>query len=261
MRMRGTRLGSWLGWLLGGMLGFGVVGPAPAETVNCTAITALPAVITVQGVYCLTGNLTAAIMGGNAIDIQTSNVVLDLNGYKLAGLGAGTGTLTTGIHANNRQNITIKNGTVRGFFNGIFLDDSAGGVSRGHVVEDIRADQNRGAGIFVHGAAILVRNNQVVATGGSTAFGPDEDASGILVKGTATCVLNNDVSDTVKQGAGTARGIYFSGCTGCLAVNNRIMNADKGIEYALGDTGKFRDNLTFGVGTPFTGGTNVGNNN
>ena len=43
-------------------------------------------------------------------------------------------------------------------------------------------------------------------------------------------------------------------------VNNRITTADKGIEYDS-STGKFRDNITFGVTTPFTGGTDIGNNN
>src|SRR5450756_2016927 len=86
--------------------------PAQAETVNCTAITALPAVITVQGIYCFTGDLTTAMTIGSAIDIQTNNVVLDLNGFKLGGLAAGPGTLASGIFANNRQNITIRNGTV-----------------------------------------------------------------------------------------------------------------------------------------------------
>jgi hypothetical protein len=35
--------------------------PAHAETVGCTAIHSLPAVITVQGVYCFTGHLTTAM--------------------------------------------------------------------------------------------------------------------------------------------------------------------------------------------------------
>jgi hypothetical protein len=43
-------------------------------------------------------------------------------------------------------------------------------------------------------------------------------------------------------------------------VNNRITDADLGIDFALG-TGKYRDNLTFGVTTPYNGGTNAGNNN
>ena len=150
-----------------------------AETVNCTPITALPAVITVQGIYCFKGDLTTAMTSGNAIDIQTNNVVLDLNGFKLGGLAAGLGTSAVGIHADNRQNITIKNGTVRGFFQGILL--GGGGPSQGHVVEDIRADQNTLEGIQVQGAGNIVRNNQVVATGGSTFFGPNANALGIVV--------------------------------------------------------------------------------
>src|SRR5262245_47728812 len=95
--------------------------PARGETVNCTPITSLPAVITVQGIYCLTGNLNTAITSGTAITIDANNVVLDLNGFKLGGLAAGPGTLAFGIRAVNRANITIKNGTVRGFFYGISL--------------------------------------------------------------------------------------------------------------------------------------------
>src|SRR5450759_953036 len=114
--------------------------PAQAETMNCTPSTALPAVITVQGIYCFTADLATAMTSGNAIDIQTSNVVLDLNGFKLGGLAAGPGTSAFGIHAFDRQNITIRNGTIRGFRQAIVLDDS--GTSEGHLVEDIRADHN-----------------------------------------------------------------------------------------------------------------------
>ena len=232
--------------------------PARAETVNCTAITSLPALITVQGIYCFTGNLSTSIATGNAIDIQTNNVIVDLNGFKLGGLGAGPGTVAIGIHALNRQNLTIKNGTIGGFLHGVFLQDS--GLSAGHVVEDIRADQNTYTGIQVIGTGDIVRNNQVVATGGSTVTGTTNgNAFGIIVQGSGVRVLNNDVMTTTKVGAGLGYGIFFnSGATG-LAVNNPITVADRGIEYA-GSTGKYRDNLTFGVTTPFTGGTAVGTN-
>jgi hypothetical protein len=234
--------------------------PARTETVNCMAITVLPAIITVQGIYCFTGNLTTAITTGIAIDIQTSNVVLDLNGFKLGGLAAAPGTTAYGIHALDRQNITIKNGTIRGFFRGILLDNS--GASQGHVVEDIRADLNTFIGIRVDGAGNIVRNNQVVATGGTTVFGANANAFGLFVQGAGPRVLNNDVIDTVKQGTGTATGIFLGdgGVSSGLAVNNRITVADIGIDFSLG-TGKYRDNLTIGVTTPYTGGTDVGNNN
>jgi copper-binding protein NosD len=239
-----------------------VVGAAPAraETVNCTPILALPAVITVQGIYCFTGDLATAMTSGNAIDIQTNNVVLDLNGFKLGGLAGGLGTTAVGIYALDRQNITIKNGTIRGFQMGIFLDDT--GLSQGHVVEDIRADLNTFMGIQVRGTGNIVRNNQVVATGGSTAFGANAYAFGIVVShGYGPRVLNNDVINTRGQGTGIGRGISLQVEDGGLAVNNRITGADIGLEY-LG-TGKYRDNLTFDVTTPFepSFAVDAGNNN
>jgi hypothetical protein len=234
-------------------------GPAGAETVNCTPITTLPTVITVQGLYCFTGHLSTAMTAGAAIEIATNNVVLDLNSFKLGGLAAGPGTLATGIYADNRQNIIIKNGTIRGFLHGILLKHTGG--SQGHIVEDIRADQNTYIGLFVGGAGNIVRNNQIVQTGGSTTFGATADAIGIYVTGPGPRVTNNDVINSVKQGAGTEWGIYLNPVTGGLTIDNRITQVDQGIDYVSGSTGKYRDNLTFDVTTPFTGGTDAGNNN
>jgi len=231
---------------------------AHAETVNCTAITSVPVVITVQGIYCFTGHLATAIASGSAIDIQTNNVILDLNGFKLGGIAAGTGTNAIGIHAANRLNITIKNGTVRGFLEGIFLQDS--GASQGHVIEDIRADLNTFVGIEVNGSGNIVRNNQVVTTGGSKTFGANANAIGISVAGSGPRVINNDVITVVKQGLGTSHGIFLGNVVGGMVVGNRITSVDVGVEYASG-TGKYRDNLTFAVTTSFAGGTDAGNNN
>ena len=234
-----------------------VAGPTPGETINCTPITTLPAVITVQGVYCFKGNLQTGMTSENAIDIQTNNVVLDLNGFKLGGLSAGLGTNTFGIYALERQNITVKNGTIRGFRQGIVLDGFL--ASQGHIVEDIRADQNTQVGIHVGGSGNIVRNNQVVATGGTINFGPNADVFGIYATGPGTRVLNNDVIATVPTGLGTAYGIFFLSGADAIAVNNRISTTAVGIDF--GDTGKYRDNLTLGVSIPFLGGTNAGNNN
>jgi hypothetical protein len=237
-------------------------GPAQAETINCTPITAVPIVITVQGVYCFTQNLATNMTSGNAIEIQANNVILDLNGWKLGGQAAGLGTGAFGIVATDRRNITLKNGTVRGFFMGISLTDSGSGASEGHVVEDIRADHNTFLGIAVQGRGILIRNNLVVATGGTTPnFAGNASAVGIYAAGTGPRVLNNDVIDTTKQGAGIARGILFTlNTSGGLAENNRITNADVGIEYNPA-SGKYSDNLTTAdVPTPYVGGTDAGNN-
>ncbi len=120
-------------------------------------------------------------------------MVLDLNDFKLGGLAAGTGTNAVGTHAHNRQNITIKNGTVPGFLTGIELVNS--GASQGHIVEDIRADRNMIRGIEVQGSGNTVRNNQVVATTGTTVAGPNAEAIGIVVAGgSGSRVLNNDAT-------------------------------------------------------------------
>jgi hypothetical protein len=74
-----------------------------AETLNCTSITSLPATINTQGVFCLTGNLGTNISSGNAIYITANNVTLDLNGWKVGGQAAGTGTDAYGIYIQRRR--------------------------------------------------------------------------------------------------------------------------------------------------------------
>src|SRR5262245_41245669 len=157
---------------------------ARAETTQCTPVTSLPAVITVQGVYCLTGDLSISITSGIAIEIAANNVVLDLNGHKIGGLGAGLGTTVLGIVAYSRQNVTIKNGSLRGFLVGIYLYDSFFyTTSQGHVIEDIRADQNTFVGFWTMGRGLIIRNNLVVATGGTTSRGPEADAYAMVLSG------------------------------------------------------------------------------
>jgi hypothetical protein len=225
-----------------------------AETTNCTAVTTVPAVISTPGVYCLTGNLVTNMASGNAIDIQANNVVLDLNGFRVAGLAAGAGTQARGIYSLNHQNITIKNGIVRGFLVGIFLEGSSG---QGHLVEDILADLNTMVGIGIGGHRSIVRNNRIVSTGGGTGA---PFALGIIIDGSGNRVINNDIMN-VFHPASQAAGISFEGFANVdsLAVGNRITAAPAGI--AIEGTGKYQGNLTSGVSMPYIGGTDAGNNN
>ncbi|GMR06020.1 MAG: hypothetical protein BMS9Abin25_0601 [Gammaproteobacteria bacterium] len=260
-----------------------------AETVNCTPITdlPLPTVITSQGVYCFTGNMITRKTSGNAIEIQANNVTIDLNGWKLGGLPAGAGTTVNGIYASNRKKITIRNGTIRGFYQGILLDDSYPyTTSQGHLIEDIRADRNTFKGMYILGNDNIVRRNRVVNTGGSTV---NSSAFGIHLEGFRGRVLNNDISGTAATPTGVegygllltsadgavvegnriddvsspinATGIYIQGSNGVLAAGNRITRADFGIYFDRSSSGKYMDNLTSIVTIPFTAGTSVGTNN
>ncbi len=247
--------------LLAALALLGPAAPAKAETINCTPINAVPAVITLPGNYCLTHALVTSMTSGYAIDIQANNVVIDFNGFRLGGLGAGPGTDAMGIHALNRQNITVRNGTIRGFLLAILIESSGG--SQGHLIEDVRADLHTVGGIQVQGTGSIIRNNQVVAVGGSTrVLGPDVYITGVVVVGNGNRVINNDVITIMPTGGRPSAGVVVYNGSDGLVLNNRITNAgDYGIVFGIAGTGKYRDNLTSAVTTPYTGGTDAGNNN
>jgi hypothetical protein len=260
-------------------------GPARAETTICTVISSLPYTINAQGSYCLDRNLSysANVPGGAAITISVDFVVLDLNGFKVGGGGAGPSTQTTGVLTTNHKNVTVKNGNIRGFYRGVYLRETVASTSQGHLVEDIRADQNTFEGIHVEGRGNVVRNNQVVDTTGTT-FDPNSNTAGLNVVGPGSRILNNDVTETVAMGTGTAYGILAVDADGAVIENNRVGNSvvvttsvgiqinssgdvmvafsrlarlDSGIVFDGASTGKYTENVTSGVTHPYSGGTDI----
>jgi parallel beta-helix repeat protein len=203
-----------------------------AETINCTAITSLPSIITTQGVYCLSGDLATDMATGNSIEIQTNNVTIDLNGHKLGGAAAGPGTTAIGIYALDRNNITIRNGTIRGFRFGILLEDNSTGFasSGGHVLEELRTDANTIVGLYVFGRGNIIRNNQVLNTGGSTIVNP---VFGILADGPSTRLMSNDVNGTNGGTSNSAYGIYVASAPNSFIENNRISDGNGSTAYGI----------------------------
>jgi len=205
------------------------VAPARAETYHTcgTVIASLPTVISSQGVYCLTHDLATAITSGNAIDIQTNNVTIDCNGYKIGGLAAGSTSAAFGIHASDtRVNITVRNCGIRGFQDGIKLD-----VGSGHLIEDNRLDNNLYVSLYVYGENNTVRRNRIYDTGGYVAANTatamvvaadviDNTISGVFAANTTTSLTGiemqgpntvasgNRVSGLALTGAGTGIGIF-----------------------------------------------------
>lgn len=241
--------------------------PAGAQDQACDNLISLPAAqtatftISAPGIYCLATDVIMAVSftSGNAIQINANYVTLDLNGHKVHGAAAGGATQAVGIFASGRRNITIKNGTVWGFSVGIQLSASSVTTLAGYVIDGVRAELNRNIGINLAGANGIVRNSVVANTGPTTSAGP-HDATALLVQSHGGRVLNNDILTVTPAGGGSGFGIFVIGGAGVLVVGNRITTADNGVVY-LASTGKYRDNLTSDVGTPFTGGTNAGNNN
>ncbi len=261
---------------------------AGAETTVCTEITSAPYTISTQGVYCLNGNLETNLASGNAIIITVNNVVIDLNGHKIGNLAAGPTTTAIGIYANQRQNITVKNGTIRGFERGIWLHDTTPYItSQGHIIEGIRADLNTYIGIEVLGRGNIIRNNIVVSTGRTDLT--NSFAYGIYVAGPGNRVINNDVYETKEYGTYSAYGIAGIACDGAVIDNNRVGNAAIGTGISFGasldsaddvlltnnkitrmnygiyfgaSTGAYMNNLVYGATTAaFNGGTAAGSTN
>jgi len=171
-----------------------------AETINCTPITSVPVIITAQAIYCLTGKLGTSQTSGTAITINANNVTIDLNGWKVDDGAAGTGTQAYGIYS-TANNVTIKNGIVRGFFWGIDL------TGNGAVVQDMLVDSNTYVGITADGLGPLVKNNQVVNTGSDTSSA----VFAIDAEGTSATIIYNTVAGMTVTSGGNEYGILLYG--------------------------------------------------
>ena len=213
-----------------------------AETINCTPITSVPVTITAQGLYCLTGNVATSQTTGNAITINANNVTLDLNGWKVGGQGAGLGTQAFGI-VSSSNNVTIKNGIVRGFYWGIEL------TGNGAVVQGMLVDSNIYVGITADGLGALVENNQVVNTGSDTLSA----VFAIDAEGTSATIINNTVAGMTVTSGGSEYGIlmYGGGTARDNVISNTALPSGGGSSYGIYQTGTAINNtvteLTYGI--------------
>ena len=225
---------------------------ASADTFEtCTGtITALPAVITTQGTWCLANDLATGVTSGDAVTIATNNVTIDCNGYKLGGLSAGTGTLTIGIHATGRANATVRGCSIRGFHQGVLFEGAGGG----HAVEDNRFDGNTWVAVAVEGDGSLVQRNRIADTGGSTVSGSPVGIRTLY----SVDILDNTIRDVFATavGDGGAYGIVTSdNPDGQIARNRvrRILKYDTGVAFGIrNDTAgriSLRDNEVIGDGS------------
>jgi hypothetical protein len=216
--------------------------PARAELTQCDGggakgsgagkISTVPYTITAPGVYCLTQKISSNLASGAAITINANNVVLDMNDFAIGNLAAGSATTATGILAIDRQNIVVRNGILRGFFEGVTLahgfefPPATTALAAGHSVENITTDTSYALGILVDGRGASVRNNTVLNTQGSASsrysVGIELDyADGALVE--KNSVLNTDCSNACGAGS-YAYGIYVGSSSGSRIRQNRVMN-------------------------------------
>jgi len=258
-----------------------------AETTIGTAIPSVPYAITKAGVYRFTKNLVFAGISGDAIRIAATDVVIDLNGYELL-CDSGTSNFAAGIECSAESRVTIKDGTVRGFQNGLILGSDYVRLT------DLLVTGCLESGITVVGNHSQILHNRVSQIGISGTY-----AIGITLTGTDGTISENDLQAITQTDTNGhyADGIRIKGCSKIIVTNNRVMDvepsaptkgastgiatvspsdnliligntvltAETGFDLTGGASGEFGDNITGSVTTPYltTSGTmtNIGNNN
>jgi hypothetical protein len=259
-----------------------------AETTTGTKITSLPTVINSPGVYYLARDHKVNLSSSTqyAIEIDASYVTIDLNGHTIANTN-GPSTSAFGIYWDKRKAITIKNGTISGFSAAILnVDVPPYTATRGHLIAGIRFYKNYRWAILLRSAGCNIRNNLILDTGGNT---DGHSSTAIHVEGSNNFITGNTINGLFENGSYSGTGIFIRG-SGYVIENNRIFNLlngpgdsygilismdsyrvfvvnnrisvmDYGIYYTSLSSGRYRDNIVVGCSTPYTGGTDIGNNN
>jgi hypothetical protein len=148
-----------------------------------TKITSLPYVINSPGAYYLGGDLSYS-GNGEGIAVDADNVTLDLMGFTLTSTGSGINNY--GISIRGRNNVEIRNGTVRGWYVGISDHWAMLPIQVRNRVFNIRAEECR-TGVSLSGDGTLIQ--------GCTAISSVLHASGFVIDyGTGIitgCVVKN----------------------------------------------------------------------
>ena len=255
---RGLRIGKGRKlWRIACLAGLFVV-LAPLHGYAQTRITSLPYTITTSGTYVLDGSLDYNSSSAVAIQINASNVTVDLNGNSINNLGAGPATQAVGINAFNKPNVTIRNGQIVGFFRAIQLDgqlESLPPASRSALVEYVRCAFNVDCGIFLTvNYNAVVRNCQISNTGYSPA-GTVNNKQGIGIydaQGFGNLIYQNSI--TQVSGTGIVLG------PNDLADGNFVTGATTGI-FSADPSSKVKNNTVTMTTTPYQGGSQLSGTN
>jgi hypothetical protein len=202
------------------LLGTFMVNANPA----CIDIESAPHVINKSGCYNLSGDLSIKDESSNAIQVNANDVHINLNNRVIR--GANTSRVSNaGIFAQGVTNLTISNGRITGFLYAIRVDrGSVTSPARKISIKNINAFDNTFRGIYLNADEVIVSENQIVKTGGSTFF-PDSFSIGIEVTGSQCHIVNNKIFDTYAVGIGEGVAISLTdNAVGCFVSKNKIFN-------------------------------------
>lgn len=110
-----------------------------------------PIVLSQPGSYFLTRNIDMSTPG-NAIEISSNDVSLDLNGFRVDGHGSGTEGIAVTSTINN---LRVDNGIVRGWSTGISATFSNTAFAQGGDFEDLQISGNSHGGIRADSGSVI----------------------------------------------------------------------------------------------------------
>jgi len=217
--------------------------------------------ITKSGSYQLQGNFVTTNANRTAILVTADNVTIDLNGFAIIGPNVCTGVPLVcnnsgtgiGIDANDRQNIKVYNGTVRG------MGDIGIRTGYGAIIESVRVVSNGGNGISISGSGTVSGNTATF--NGSHGIAVGNNGTGTVSGNTVTfnggngiAVIGGTVSGNTVTGNGD-NGIAV-GNNGTVSGNTVSGNVGNGLSLGT-STGYVNNVLSNNTGGDVTGGVNL----
>lgn len=165
-----------------------------------TPIASLPFTIDQPGSYYLTGNLDGSSGG---IDINASNVTLDLMGFAIDGGGA---VNDHGIDFTGQSNVTILNGTITGFgVAGIYQGDTGASYATVKYVQTL-GNGTLGTNVDYSGALLAGSNNHVERCTAS-----DNGNAGIIAEAGSVLINNRAYNNPGYSGIWCGKGCTLTG--------------------------------------------------
>lgn len=229
-----------------------------------TVISSLPYVINSPGTYILNGSLACNLASGAAIQIDSSDVTVDLNGYHISNIN-GTGTNAVGIYVADPSlhNIKIFDGQVNYFHTGIYLKGSC--VMPNAYNIDFIITQSYAACILISGSGNIINNCYLYAFTRSTAVGVGActAAIGLGIDGSKATLVRGVTIEMSDNGAGdTTCCVYIhNNAQDVVILDSTLRTADAGIVFAAdGASGNYRGIDYQYVTVPYVGGNSLGDN-
>lgn len=231
-----------------------------AARTNWMAVDALNFTISQPGFFQLTKNLTTASSTAYGIVINADNVTLDLNGFTLQGPKSGS---QYGIKINaGRNNITLRNGIVRGWGNhGIYKDSEYGQdlTMSAVICDNVRSMDNLRDGFHFDFRSAMLTNCSATSnsgsgfslTGGSQVvhcsalnnkvdgfIGYQMQIGNCMAAGNGGRGMSVNFSSTVTDCVSSGNGLFGYDAGNGSLVKNCVadLNTSHGIQLAIGST-------------------------